>query len=154
MEEDKQQGKFGKKKHFKLIKITLLHIIDKYYERFGVIRLENTEITMEARLGIGFLGFRGAEYTLHPDIVMEIKENGNSDTVNKTIIVECETTENNLLKDEMRLTAYKLLRLKNNDGKKLMMYIAFPKKLKGKVKKPECFNDLWFFDIEKQEGSS
>lgn len=146
--DEKQHGKFGKDRHFELTKKALIHVVDNYWETFGIIKVENTSISMHASLdGVEYISTRG-EYDLHPDIVMTIKRHDPGILPSeKIVIVECETSTNGLLKDEMRLTAYKLLRLRTSDKNKLMMYLAFPSELKGKVSKPECFNDLWFFDI-------
>ena len=147
------RGKFGKDKHFELTKKALIHVIDKYWETFGIIQVENATITMDAHLSSGLMFTLGADavrgqYDLHPDITVSIKEKyPDSRTVDKIIIVECETSPRGLLEDEMRLTAYKLLRLRIQDKNKLMMYIALPSEFKGKAEKPESFNDLWFFDV-------
>lgn len=93
-----------------------------------------------------------ARYEFHPDIVVNIAA-GKNNKADKTIIVECETTPNGMLKDDTRMTAYKLLRLQNLDTNKLMMYLAMPSEFKGKIEKPDFFNDLWFIDL-KPEGVS
>lgn len=154
-----QHGKYGKEEHFALTKKALIHVIDRYWETFGVIQVENASINMHASLTSRTdldLNWRDSgTYTLHPDILVSIKESepptGRAlpDAKNsKVIIVECETSPHGLLKDEMRLTAYKLLRLRNPDKNNLMIYIALPSELKGKIEKPESFNDLWFFDLD------
>lgn len=152
-EEDKQFGKYGKKGHLKLIKATLLHIIEKYYETFGVIKVENTKITMGATIGDYFHTYGEGTYSLHPDIALTTNLVNGMGTENpkKIIVVECETTPYGLLKDEMRLTAYKLLRLDKRDTKKYMLYISMPIEFKGKVEKPDFFNDIWFFDIDSSQ---
>ena len=144
--DDIQAGKFGKIKHFRLIKKSLLFALEKYYEKFAVIQVENHEIIMGASLG-GAWTYDG-QYKLHPDIVITFKERDEGYAKPKTIVVEAETSLNGLLKSEMRLTAYKLLRLNHPDKSQFMLYIALPTQLKGKAKKPEPFNDFWYFDIE------
>lgn len=145
------RGKFGSDRHFRLTKKALLHVIDKYWETFGVIQVENKTIWLNASLsGVSStMGRLDGNYKLHPDISVVIQQKHPDESIKseKTIIVECETTLNGLLKDEMRLTAYKLMRLGTQDRNKLMMYVALPSELKGKVDKPEIFNDLWFFDV-------
>lgn len=151
-----QHGKFGKDRHFGLVKKALLHVIDKYWETFGTIQVENKTIWMHASLSgmISTMSRLDGDYKLHPDISVVIQQKHPDESIKyeKTIIVECETSPNGLLKDEMRLTAYKLMRLGTHDRNKLMMYIALPSELKDKITKPECFNDFWFFDVPKNEG--
>lgn len=151
MDNEKQHGKFGKDKHFALVKKALLHVIDRYWESFGTIRVENETIAMHARFAGTYFGGWAGEYNLHPDIAITLQNNENriveTEKSEKLIVVECETTANGLLKDELRLTAYKLLRLRTPDKTKLMMYLALPSELKDKIEKPECFNDIWFFDV-------
>ena len=122
--------------------------------------MENKHILVSSHI-LGSPSFlKEGNYNLNPDIVIVIEKKTPHDGEiirnlygheEKVIIVECETSTTNLLKDEMRLTAYKLLRLGTPDKNKLMMYVAFPSELKGKVEKPECFNDLLFFDVPKNE---
>ncbi len=152
-----QHGKFGKGRHFELVKKALLYVIDKYWETFGTIQVENKTIWMHASLsGMSSTMSRlDGDYKLHPDISVVIQQKHPDESIKfeKTIIVECETTLNGLLKDEMRLTAYKLMRLGTQDRNKLMMYVALPSELKGKVDKPEIFNDLLFFDVSNAGGA-
>lgn len=160
----KQHGRFGKDRHFELVKKALIHIIDRYWETFGVIQVENASIDMHAsltsRTDLDLTWHDAGHYTLHPDILVSIKQSepptGRAlpDAKNsKVILVECETSQNGLLKDELRLTAYKLLRLRQPDKNKMMMYIALPSELKGKIEKPECFNDLLFFGLQTENGA-
>lgn len=157
-----QHGKFGTDRHFELVKKALIHVIDKYWETFGVIQVENANISMHAsltsRTDLDLTWHDSGTYNLHPDILVSIKQSepptGRAlpDAKNsKVILVECETSPNGLLKDELRLTAYKLLRMRLSDKSKLMMYLAFPSELKGKVEKPDIFNDLLFFDLSRGE---
>jgi len=150
VENDVQAGKFGKIKHFLLVKKALLQVIDRYYEKYAVIMVENQKVSMNASLHFysHFTSPRGS-YELHPDITLAIRDKDDDDDNRiRMIVVECETSSTGLLTNEMRMTAYRLLRLGTPDRSKLMMYIAFPSELKGKIKKPEAFNDLWFFDLE------
>lgn len=153
--QDVQQGKFGKEKHFRLVKKSLLYLIDRYWDKFGVIRVENATISVSADISSDITSFhsmRGYEgeytgaYTLHPDISLTLAGT-RDDSPKKLIIVECETSPAGMLKDRTRMTAYHLIRLKQEDRTRLHMYLAMPKEFKGKVKKPEDFNDLWFFDM-------
>ncbi len=67
-------------------------------------------------------------------------------------MVECETRHDGLLRDDMRLVAYDMLRIANPDRDKLKLYVAFPEELRGEVEKPECFNDVWFFDVKEGDA--
>lgn len=151
-----QHGKFGKGRHFKLVKKALIHTIDKYWETFGTIQVENKAIWMRASLSgmASTISRLDGDYKLHPDISVVIQQKHPDESIKfkKTIIVECETSLNGLLKDEMRLTAYKLLRMGTPDKNKLMMYIALPSELKGKANKPDYFNDLLFFNLKFSGG--
>jgi len=160
MKQTRQRGKFGTNRHFELVKKALVYAIDRYWETFGTIIVESAKISMHACVHASHIGLHdfsnpidAGHYDLHPDIVIQLREseksaNSGVDCGKKAIIIECETTDNNLLKDELRLTAYKLLRMRTPDRSKLMMYIALPLEFEGRVEKPECFNDLLFFNME------
>jgi len=152
-------GKLGGDKHYQLIKKSAIRLIDNYYNRYSQLTIENSDISVSSRLGQAFdshfPSIRGKR-DLEPDIMMvtnSAKRGKNEETsdTQKVIIVEAETTKDNLLNDSFRLTAYKLLREAKKDKNKLMLYIAFPEKLKGLVDKPGFFNDLWFFEVGDSE---
>lgn len=148
-EEREGHGKYGTEKHRELIKEAMHFITDRYFNRYGPFKLEveNNTISASASMSGHRYGYsRDTDYELNPDILCQILEAEGGD-IKKELVVECETSKYNMLSNEMRMTAYKLLRLKHSDKSKFMMYIVFPEELKGKVEKPECFNDLWFFDV-------
>jgi len=156
-DEEKQYGKYGKAGHFNLVKRSLIHAVNRYWERAHLIQVEKETIQLGARMRVRsgiYDDYSKGVYEVHPDlclIVLGAKDEekrgyGNSE-MSSIIIVECETTATNMLKNEMRLLAYQMLRLRYPDRGKIKMYIALPLELKGKVKKPEAFNDLWFFDM-------
>jgi hypothetical protein len=162
-DDDKQYGKYGKEKHFKLVKAALIQLINKYYDKFAVISVEKQAIGMQANMGyhsIDMLNSEKMSYTLYPDIycaIRPVEEKVNGLKINyaeskgKVVIIEAETTDTNLLANEMRLTVYKLLRMRYPDKQQFMIYLVMPIEFKGKVLKPDFFNDIWFFDLDKGE---
>lgn len=150
LEEIQEMGKYGTEKHIQLIKKALLVVVDKYYVKHSKISIENHKMSLN-------VGSRGSDnYGVYankdffPDICIEIVDVSDDWIMSgekkyKKIFVECETTLDNLLRDEERLTAYKLLKIQNPD---IMLYLVLPSKFKGKAKKPDFFNDIWYFDVE------
>lgn len=145
-----EMGKFGTTKHIFLIKQALLKLIDLYYVRHAKITIENHKIGLTVG-GAGESHGVWASKDFYPDISASIEDvSMNSFLIDgknyKKILVECETGKNNLLADHERITAYTLLKIQNPD---LAIYLVLPSELKGKVKKPEFFNDTWYFDVPK-----
>lgn len=151
---DDAYGSFGGTKHYGLIKAATLRVIDRYYEKYSRVVIENTELSLEARNQVEF-GSSMPHFShtkeINPDVSMATEPGKSDERQKKLIIVECETRADGLLVDQHRLTAYDLLRLGRQDRSTLMLYIAFPESLRGEVEKPDAFNDLWFFDVEARD---
>lgn len=150
MSETNVHGRFGGDRHYRLIQEALHRVVDRYYEKNARICIENETLQFRSTLSGGGLGRRHwSEKELHPDIVvnMEAGEADESLETDKTIVVECETSTNNLLTNTLRLATYQVLRAKHTKNE-LMIYLAFPEELRGEVEKPDWCNDLWFFEVE------
>lgn len=147
LDPDDAHGRFGGNEHYRLIQMALHRVVNRYYEKNARIAVENE--SLEFSSSISSMGYRGGGYSekeIHPDIFVEMKSGEKGMAEDKTILVECETSKSNMLTNDLRMAAYNLLRQGNKDRNQLMLYIAFPKRLEGKVEKPAWANDLWFFE--------
>lgn len=144
---DNVHGRFGGDEHYELIQKSLHKIVDRYYEKNARIAVENETLEFRSTLGSRGIGGRfWSEKELHPDIVVQMEPGEAGMETQKTVVVECETSTNNLLTNTVRLATYTVLR-EGQDKNELMIYLAFPEALRGKVEKPDWANDLWFFEV-------
>lgn len=153
LDPDDAHGQFGGNEHYRLIQMALHRVVNRYYEKNARITVENEEITFTSSVATSYgnpaIGSPGhSEKTLHPDIFVEMQSGETGMSEDKTVIVECETSKHNMLTNDLRMAAYNLLRQGNQNRNQMMIYIAFPMRLKGEVEKPEWANDLWFFESE------
>ena len=126
-------------------------------ERFGAQRVVDAEIKLFADIACAAVFDIGARWThkdpLIPEMVkvaMKFKAEGNQDQYYDALksaygvavyIIECEMNpRSNLLRDGPKLTAYKLLKQKNNH---LILILAV---FEGtKVDNPDIFDEVWYF---------
>ena len=126
-------------------------------ERFGASRIVDSEIKLFADIACAAVFDQGARWThkepLLPEMVKVAKKHKAAGDLDKyydalrsaygviVFIIECEMNpRSSLLRDGPRLTAYKLLKQKNNH---LVLILAV---FEGtKVDNPEIFDEVWYF---------
>lgn len=132
--------------------------VDVEGERFGARRIVHTEVRLYCDIACAAVFDSEAAWTRRNEPILpefveiakkHLKEGNMTEYYNATrsaygvmtYIIECEINpRSHLLKDGPRLTAYKLLKQKNNN---LVLILAV---FEGtKVENPEVFDDVWYF---------
>jgi len=141
--------------HKKLVKMALKRAVDEY-DDICIINMHEMIGSISAELKVENIAYdsygserRRAHKGFVPDIVLGVfKRLKNPDRTRvKLTAIECETTKHGILKDTYRLTAYKLLKIKQDEddgGLRFELILAIYDDL-GLDETPKPFDKVWKF---------